>query len=93
MTKRRNTEAFHIFRRIATSNKKNLEELTEMNALKRLTGKRSSRATSPREDLNSVSPMRTNTEEPINGDDIVEENEEKVKPSIYLNFSSILVNK
>jgi hypothetical protein len=56
MTKNRNSEAYKIFKRIATSNKKNLDELNELNALNRFEGS----SKSPRLvlDDNSVAPMR-----------------------------------
>lgn len=60
MTKERNNEAYRIFRRIAISNNKNCDELNELNALKRLTSRTSP---SGREDLNSVSPIKTTLDE------------------------------
>ena len=62
MLKKRNREAFKIFQRIATSNKKNCNELNELNALKRLASATSrTNSTHRREDLNSVSPMKIDT--------------------------------
>jgi hypothetical protein len=60
MTKERNNEAYRIFRRIAISNNKNCDELNELNALKRITSRTSP---SGREDLNSVSPIKTTLDE------------------------------
>lgn len=74
MTKQRNSEAYKIFRRIAISNKKNCDELNELVELKHL----ASKARSTREDLNSVSPMRTQEDDMIGGTQSTVEFEEKV---------------
>lgn len=57
MTKQRNQQAYKIFKRIAVSNKKNLDELTELSELKRMGSSAVDAA-----DLNSVRPIKTDEE-------------------------------
>lgn len=80
MTKQRYQQAYRIFRRIATSNKKQCDDLHELNALKRMTPANSS----GRDDLNSVSPMRMNTEETVSASpNETVEIDEKVNKKIF----------